>query len=196
MHKKFFFFIALAIMLSACGQPEEKAEEQINDIEAKLFVSETHQAFFENLGHLCDNSYKGEEIYRSHHGESMAGYDLIMHVTVCEDDHIYISFHICDDYSRTWMFIAEEGLLRLIHDHRDEDGTPHELTMYGGYADDTGHEYVQHFPADEYSGQIIEDGSGNVWTIKLDKDLTTFTYRLERDGEKRWRVDFDLTQPL
>ncbi len=196
MHKKFFFFIALAIMFSACGQPVEKADDPIKDIETKLLVSETHQAFFENLGNLCDNSYNGEEIYRSHHGESMAEYDLIMHVTVCEDDHIYIPFHIGDDHSRTWMFLAEDGKFRLAHDHRYENGTPHELTMYGGYADDTGTKYVQHFPADEYSAQLIEDGGGNVWTIKLDENFTTFTYRLERDGEKRWRVDFDLMQPL
>jgi len=30
----------------------------------------------------------------------------------------------------------------------------------------------------------------------ISEDLSVFTYRLERDGEKRFRIDFDLTRPL
>ncbi len=195
MHKLNLFVIALALLFTACGQPPEENNNQQEE-ESKELRSETHKDFFENLSKLCGDSYEGEEIYRSHHGESMADEDLIMHVDVCEDDHIHIPFHISDDKSRTWMFWIEDGRLRLSHEHRDEDGTPHEQTMYGGYADDTGNEYLQNFPADEYSAEIIEDGGGNVWTIKFDEDLTTFTYRLERDDEKRWRVDFDLENPL
>ncbi len=67
---------------------------------------------------------------------------------------------------------------------------------YGGYADDTGTAFVQRFPADPYTAGLIEEGGGNVWTIGFDEALTRFTYRLERDGEKRLRVDFDLTEPL
>ena len=196
MQKQLLFFIAIALLVFSCGQPSEKAEEPRKETEFILLDSETHKAFFENLSKLCGKTFKGEEIYRSHHGESVAGQELIMQVVACTTEYIYIPFHIGDDRSRTWMFLIDDGMLRLGHDHRDEDGTPHEQTMYGGYADGTGNEYVQHFPADEYSAEIIEDGGGNVWTIKLDKDFTTFTYRLERDGEKRWRVDFNLKQPL
>ncbi len=196
MHNKIFFFIALAVFIFSCGQPTEKDIEVTKDIEPVELDSETHQAFFHNLSKLCGKSFKGEEIFRSHHGESVADKELIMQVMACTNNYIYIPFHIGDDRSRTWMFVVEDGELRLSHDHRDEDGTPHEQTMYGGYADDTGTGYVQHFPADEYSAELIEDGGGNIWTIKIDENLTTFTYRLERDGEKRWRVDFNLQQPL
>ncbi len=188
-------YLTVVLLLSACGQPDKKVDESIND-QTESLVSETHKAFFDNLSKICGESYRGKEIYRSHHGESMADEDLVMHVDICEDDHIHIPFHISEDKSRTWMFWKEDGKLRLAHDHRYEDGTPQEQTMYGGIADETGNEFVQNFPADEYSAKLIEDGGGNVWTIKIDEYFTTFTYRLERDEEKRWRVDFDLTNPL
>lgn len=194
--QKLFSFLVMALLIASCAQPTEEAEEPEKAIEPVLLDSDTHRAFYANLSQLCGKSFQGEEIYRSHHGESVADQELIMQVVACTNEYIYIPFHIGDDKSRTWMFLVEDGKLRLSHDHRDEDGKPHEVTEYGGYADDTGSEYVQHFPADEDSAEMIEDGGGNVWTIKLDEDLTTFTYRLERDGEKRWRVDFNLRQPL
>lgn len=51
-------------------------------------------------------------------------------------------------------------------------------------------------PADEYTGTLIEGGEGNVWTVMVSEDFSTFTYLLERDGEKRFQIDFDLTKPL
>jgi hypothetical protein len=119
-----------------------------------------------------------------------------MEVRVCEPGRILIPFRVGDDTSRTWMFLAEEGRLRFRHDHRHPDGSPEDETLYGGYADDGGTAFVQHFPADEYTGQLIEGGEGNLWTVMISEDLSVFTYRLERDGEKRFRIDFDLTRPL
>ena len=196
MKKHLFYLLALIFLFASCDESQRKERSHEKEEETTEFTSKTHEAFFKNLAKLCGNTYQGKEIYRSHHGESVAELDLIMHVTVCEEDKIYIPFHIGDDKSRTWMFLVEDGRLRLRHDHRYDDGTPHDETLYGGYADDTGSEFVQNFPADEYSAKLIEDGGGNLWTITLSEDLSTYTYRLERDGEKRWRVDFDLTKPL
>ncbi len=208
MKKHAFLFVAAALFVAtACGPRQEPAHEveEPTDVLVEetpyehmpaLLVSETHQAFFNNLKTLCGQSFEGEQIYRSHHASGWEDYEMVMHVDVCEDDRVLIPFHVGDDESRTWMFLVEEGQLRLRHDHRYPDGTPEEESLYGGYADDTGTEFEQHFPADAYSAEIIEDGGGNVWTIRMDHAMTTFTYRLERDGEKRLRVDFDLTSPL
>ncbi|MDD3569028.1 MAG: hypothetical protein PHT92_11575 [Bacteroidales bacterium] len=53
------------------------------------------------MASLCGKSFKGEQAYRRHHGESWADRKMAMHVTVCEDDRVYIPFHIDDDHSRT-----------------------------------------------------------------------------------------------
>lgn len=161
-----------------------------------LFDHGVHGEFLSNLASLCGKSFAGEQTYRSHHGESWAGRAMIMHVTVCEDDKVHIPFHVDEDRSRTWMFLAEEGKLRFRHQHLHEDGTHEEGSMYGGYADERGTAYVQYFPADEYTGTVIEGGGGNLWTVAMDEDLTWFSYRLDRDGEKRFEIRFDLTKPI
>ncbi len=208
MKKNAFFLLAAVLLLAtACGPRHDHAHDVdepedvlVEDVPYEhmppLLVSETHQAFFNNLKSLCGQSFEGEQIYRSHHASGWEDYEMVMHVEVCEDDRVLIPFHVGEDESRTWMFLVEDGQLRLRHDHRYPDGTPEEESLYGGYADDTGTEFEQHFPADAYTAEIIEDGGGNVWTIRLDEAMTTFTYRLERDGEKRMRVDFNLTEPL
>lgn len=193
--KTTLLFMFTALLLGACGTtPREQAEAPVPA--QGLLISETQQAFFDNLAGLCGQSFRGQQIYRSHHGSGWAHLDMIMHVSLCEDDRIHIPFHVGEDQSRTWMFLVEDGRLRFRHDHRYPDGTPEEESLYGGYADDSGTAFAQHFPADEYTARLIEGGGGNIWTVMIDEGFTTFTYRLERDGEKRLRVDFDLTNPL
>ncbi len=182
------------VMVSCASGTRDQAE--VTEAPAGLLISEAQQSFFENLASLCGQSFAGQQIYRSHHASGWAHLDMVMHVALCEDDRIHIPFHVGSDQSRTWMFLVEDGRLRFRHDHRYPDGTPEEESLYGGYADISGTAFVQHFPADEYTAQLIEGGGGNIWTVMIDEAFTTFTYRLERDGEKRLRVDFDLTNPL
>ncbi|MBW6479678.1 MAG: hypothetical protein K0B37_09640 [Bacteroidales bacterium] len=179
----------------SCG-PRTQPAEDLTETPPGLFDSETHQVFFNNLASLCGQSFMGEQVYRSHHGESWADRTMIMYVTVCEDDHIHIPFHVDDDHSRTWMFLAEDGKLRFRHQHLHEDGTHEEGSMYGGFADENGTAFVQYFPADEYTAGVIEDGGGNLWTVSMDEEFTMFSYRLDRDGEKRFEIVFDLTNPI
>lgn len=195
--KRAFYLPVLVLLLivSACGtrtRESERSPEQPHD----MLISEAQQSFFNNLSSLCGKSFAGKQIYRSHHASGWAHLDMVMHVEVCERDQILIPFHVGEDQSRTWMFLVEDGLLRLRHDHRYPDGTPEEESLYGGYADDRGTAFVQHFPADQYTAGLIDGGGGNIWTIRIDEGFTTFTYRLERDDEKRLRVDFDLSNPL
>jgi len=196
MKKSAFVIITLIMLIFvSCGPRQQPADEPAV-VPADEVLSVTQQAFFDNLSQLCGQSFAGKEIYRSHHAPGWAEYEMVMHVEVCESDRILVPFRVGEDTSRTWMFLVEDGHLRLRHDHRYPDGTPEEESLYGGFADDTGTAFEQHFPADAYTAEIIDGGGGNVWTIRIAEDFTTFTYRLERDGEKRMRVDFDLTNPL
>ncbi len=190
-----FSLLFIILALHSCGPRQQPATESVQEPIGQL-IMEPQQAFFDRLASLCGQSFAGEEIYRSHHATGWGGYEMVMHVEVCEPDRILIPFRVGEDRSRTWMFLAEDGRLRLRHDHRYPDGTPEEDSLYGGYADDSGTEFVQHFVADEFTAQVIEGGGGNIWTVRISEDMSTFTYRLERDGEKRMRVDFDLGKPL
>lgn len=179
----------------SCGPRTQPAEEKTEAV-GYLLVSEAHQDFFRNLASLCGQSFAGEQIYRSHHASGWAHLEMVMRVEVCENDRIHIPFRVGEDTSRTWMFLVEDGKLRFRHDHRYPDGTPEDENLYGGYADNSGTAFVQHFPADDYTAALIDGGGGNVWTVRIDEGFNTLTYRLERDGEKRMRVDFDLNNPL
>jgi hypothetical protein len=182
-------------LLAAC-RPATRPTQDLTQPVSGIFVSDSHQEFFDNLASLCGKTFVGEQTYRSHHGASWADRSMIMYVTVCEDNHIHIPFHVDDDHSRTWMFMAEEGKLVFKHQHLHEDGTHEEGSMYGGVANDEGTALVQYFPADEYTATVIEGGGGNLWTVSMDENMTYFSYRLDRDGEKRFEIVFDLTKPL
>ena len=119
-----------------------------------------------------------------------------MHVQACSDTTIRIPFHVGEDKSRTWVIRKMEKGLQLKHDHRHEDGTPDEITMYGGIALSSDNASEMRFPADAHTAQLIPAASTNEWTLLLSPDGKTFSYILKRDNQLRFRADFDLTKPL
>lgn len=195
MIKKLIPILAIALLVAACG-PRQQAAEEAEVLTVGLLVNAGQQAFLNNLASLCGKSFAGEEVYMIEGNESWSHLDFVMHVTVCEEDRVYIPFHLSEDHSRTWMFLVEDGMLRFRHDHRHEDGTPDEVTMYGGYADGRGNAFVQYFPADLYTCELIPYACTNEWTVEIAEDLSKFTYRLTRDGVLRFEAAFDLTNPI
>ncbi len=202
MINKFFLLVTLLIMLLSCGQQQvqDKSSEQddmIDRIESmESDMSDIEKAFLDNLASFCGKSFRGKESYSAPGRESWADKDFIMHVTVCEPDKVYIPFHLDEDRSRTWMFIAGEQGLRFRHDHRHDDGTPEELTMYGGYADGTGTAYMQKFPADEYTVELLDDVFNREWRVIITEDLSALKYQLLYHGELVFAAEFDLLNPL
>ncbi len=188
------FSISMLLLLFSCENHTTKETESHQDAETTL--AEQEQAFFDHLSGLCGNTYAGEETFMAEGRESWAHYDFVMHVTVCEEDRVHIPFHLSDDHSRTWLFLIEDGRLRFRHDHRHEDGTPEDQTLYGGYADGKGTAFVQHFPADAYTIDLLQDTLGRQWDIRLAEDLSRMTYQLRYHGELVFEAAFDLTQPI
>ncbi len=189
MKKNNLLILVLVLLFAACGQAPRQAEEK-----TELLPEE--QAFLDNLAGLCGQSFRGAQTYMLEGRESWAHLDFVMHVTVCEKDHVHIPFHLSDDTSRTWMFINENGRLRFRHDHRYPDGRPEAQTLYGGYADGKGTAFAQAFPKDEYSRELLEGDYGREWQVILSEDMTNFSYRLLYSGEIVFQADFDLTKPL
>ncbi len=188
-------FASLLFLTTFCGTAPRK-EQQKDPQEKTASLTGAEKAFMKNLASLCGKSFQGKETYMQEGRESWASKKFVMHVTLCEEDQVHIPFHLDEDRSRTWMFLIDDGHLRFRHDHRHEDGTPEEQTLYGGYADGTGNAYRQHFPADEYTTELLSDTLDRQWNIVLSEDLSNFSYQLQYLGEIVFQADFDLTKPL
>ncbi|MDV7395553.1 hypothetical protein RZS08_29465, partial [Arthrospira platensis SPKY1] len=83
----------------------------------------------------------------------------------------------------------------LKHDHRHEDGSSDEETMYGGTSANEGMSNMQLFPADEETRSIIPAAFSNVWWVTVDD--SGYTYNLRRLGTDRFfSIAFDLTKDV
>ncbi len=189
----FYLPVAVCLIFSSCGGRSGPTDAPA--LGSDLVVAE-ERAFFNNLASWCGASFAGEQIFLAEGRESWEDKDFVMHVTICEDDRIHVPFHLSDDHSRTWMFLVEDGRLRFRHDHRHEDGTPEDVTMYGGYADGEGTATRQDFPADEYTCETLPTACKAVWRVELSEDPPAFSYSLFDDGELLFSASFDLSEPL
>lgn len=164
-----------------------------------LFISGSGQAspqdgFWANIEALCGQAFAGEVIHEP--GDTMAGKDLVMHVRDCTDERIRIPFVVGDNLSRTWVLTRVEDRIDLRHDHRDEDGNPEEVTMYGGVSPNPGSAEGQIFPTDARSQQILPDSWPSVWMMATEPG-ETFTYYARRQGtDSYYHVVFDLTREV
>lgn len=152
--------------------------------------------YWANLQDLCGNAYEGELITHPEGETGFVDQRLVMHVRDCSEERIRIPFVVGDNLSRTWVLTRSDDRIELKHDHRHEDGTPEQTTMYGGTSTNAGRAEEQYFPADEQTRQVIEDAFSNVWVMRVHPG-ETFTYGLWRLGTPRvFQVDFDLTETV
>ena len=152
--------------------------------------------YWSKLEALCGKAFEGELITHPEGEEDFVGHELVMHVKDCSDEQIRIPFVVGDNLSRTWVLTRKDDRIELKHDHRHEDGTPEETTMYGGTSTNEGRASEQYFPADEETRQVIEAAFSNVWVMRIYPD-EKFTYGLWRLGTPRvFQVDFDLTEEV
>jgi len=160
-----------------------------------LFEDPVHR-FWNHLEALCGQAYEGELIQHPEGERDFVGQRLVMHVRDCHSDWIRIPFQVGSDRSRTWVITRDEGRIRLRHVHRHEDGTPSDISLYGGLASNRGEATRQYFPADEQTRQVIEAAFSNVWMIEIEPG-ETLTYGLRRLGTPRvFQIDFDLSRTV
>ncbi len=193
MIKKLFLFTFILSIMLACGPAAEKEK---TGIEETIALSGNEKKFFERISTLCGKKFAGEEVFTAEGRESFAGEKMIIHFEKCTEDEIRIPFHIGDDKSRTWLLLVEDGELRFRHDHRDEDGDPEEITMYGGYSDKKGTEYSQFFPPDDYTLDLLERAPGHEWVLTFSEDMKTLTYCLQSKDNLVFKAKFFIDEPL
>jgi len=195
MRKILLTIVSLCFVFS-CKETikEEKiiVEEQVANTE----VAEATEAnaFWDSLQALCGKAFEGTLVLPENDPD-FGGKQLVMHVRSCEDNVIRIPFFVGDDKSRTWVLTFENDRIELKHDHRHEDGTEDDVTMYGGTTTNSGQATIQFFPADQHTKTIIPAASTNIWWITVDDKQ--FTYNLRRLGTDRvFTVAFDLTKTI
>jgi hypothetical protein len=195
MRKILLTIVSLCFVFS-CKETikEEKivVEEQVANTE----VAEATEAnaFWDSLQALCGKAFEGTLVLPENDPD-FGGKQLVMHVRSCEDNVIRIPFFVGDDKSRTWVLTFENGRIELKHDHRHEDGTEDDITMYGGITTNSGQANIQTFSADQHTKTIIPAASTNIWWITVDDKQ--FTYNLRRLGTDRvFTVAFDLTKTI
>ena len=181
-----YLFYGLAVISSAALSKE-----------APLVSIPNHDMFFNAIKAHCGKAFQGK-VSKDNVGNTFGDAKLVMHVRKCTDSEIQIPFHVGDDASRTWILTKTGAGLMLKHDHRNEDGSFHSSTMYGGHTVDEGFPQVQLFPADVYSKALfIESGiaasTDNVWQMMIYP--SRFSYRLVRPA-REIQVDFDLENPI
>ena len=146
------------------------------------------QSFFANLKSLCGQVFTGASTYPDDPNHDFAGKLLVADFASCEEQQIRIKFAVGEDHSRTWVVSqSDEGLL-LKHDHRHADGTADEITNYGGWANDQGTLWRQHFAADQETAELIPAASTNVWMLQYDPNSQTLTYDLKRHDLPRYQA--------
>lgn len=148
--------------------------------------------FIENLQPLCGKTFTGKVVYPEEGREPFSSNPLTMVVAACTNDTVKIPFHVGSDKSRTWVLSFVEDGLQLKHDHRHVDGTPDEVTNYGGLASEESTAWEVHFPADDETIQMLPRAKSNVWTMAIDRDAKIFSYILSVEGNKVIQVDFDI----
>ena len=154
--------------------------------------------FFNNLSQHCGNAYAGGLVVDRPGDDMLEGDELLVaHFRECSDDEIRIPFHIETgtdewDRSRTWIITHHGDSLEIRHDHRHEDGTEEENTMYGGYThispDGNRHEFL-------YPPRTEEEGVPLGWRLEI-LPGDRYTYGTMSDSEFTWRVDFDLSETI
>ncbi len=161
-------------------------------------------AFMARIAMHCGKAYEGRIIANEPKPttpDAFEGKRLVMHVRGCDAPmgRIEIPFHVGEDRSRTWILTRTSSGLRLKHDHRHEDGSPDDMTMYGGDSRGIGGPERQEFPVDAESIAMFKRGGlnasvENTWAMEIHP--RTFVYELARPNGRLFKVEFDLTRPV
>lgn len=157
---------------------------------AFVFASQAAEqdAFFDRLLAQCGATFTGTAVFPADPGEAWKGQVLVARVDSCDTAEVRIPLSVGEDRSRTWILRRVEGGLELKHDHRHADGTPDEITDYGGVTREKGTSLAQSFPADEHTAQLIPEAATNEWFLTFSEDGSELTYYLERHGKPRFRA--------
>ena len=152
-------------------------------------IADPQADFFNSLKEACGAKFVGRAVFPEDPGDDWRDKELVAHIKGCEADELRIPLMVGEDQSRTWIITRTAGGLQLKHDHRHEDGTPDEVTMYGGTTTQPGSPLAQSFPADAYTAELIPEAATNEWFLATSPNGKVLIYYLERHGKPRFKAE-------
>lgn len=155
-------------------------------------VSAQTSSLFDLLRGLDGKSFSGRMTYPDH-GEHEMNKPMRITVEVVSESQIRIPLQVGEDRSRTWILTRSSEGLQLKHDHRHADGTPDEVTNYGGIDRELALGRQAIFPADQETAQLLPEASSNAWSLRMTPDGRSLVYYLERHQQPRFEATFDLS---
>src|SRR5690554_5482569 len=186
-------FIGIAVAaatLGACTPAEEAGSEQ-------GFVAE-QSAFMNAFQPYCGQAFAAT-IVEDNQPSPAWDAPLVVHVRDCEENIVRMPLHVGEDRSRTWVLTQHAGYIDFQHIHLHEDGSPDDVSPYGGQTLAAGSATMQAFPVDETSKDLfvkygLDVSVTNTWTISF-VDENTMSYKLSRPG-RIFEVHVDLSSPI
>ena len=176
--------ICVLLMLNLCIS-------KISYADSTLVESNAKADFFNQLKSLCGSIFTGQSSFPQDPDDSFFGKTLVASISDCTENEIRIPFAVGNDHSRTWILTFENQQLLFKHDHRHADGSPDEITDYGGWANNAGTANRQFFPADEHTAELIPAAATNVWMMEIDIERGILVYYLERHQQPRFRGELN-----
>lgn len=128
--------------------------------------------FFDSLSKLCGARLEGKSVFPTDDapGNAFANKKLVAKVVTCNANEIRVPFIVGEDRSRTWVIKRTSTGLELMQDHCHADGTPDEVTMYGGPSIDAGTPIAQSFSSTPHTHKVFPRSETNIWTISIAPD--------------------------
>ncbi len=155
-----------------------------------LMALESNQdKFFNQIKALCGKAFSGGIVQDTSNSMAYRGKKFILHIRDCSDTQIKMPLHIDDNSSRILILTKRDtksGVsIKLQHDHRHQDGTSDDLTLYGGSTTDSGTVHIQDFPESAESIELTKAHAPtrtwpSVWSIHLSSD--DIVYQVVRPG--------------
>jgi hypothetical protein len=178
--------LAAALITGACA-PAVADPEPAGGVDAQ-------RAFFENMRGMCGQTFGGRTVYAEAHDRTFEPARLFFVVEECDEEELRIPFIVGDDDSRTWILRMGEDGLTFSHEHLRPDGTPHDVSGFGGHATMDGSATFQSFP-DFWATEETPVAERRVWRLRIDREHDLFVYYLDRGGEPAYRLVFHLGPP-
>jgi len=205
-----FCALAMGLAVSACGSPGGESNSinpKLNELKQNESALQdttvhqaylVHQAFLSNLADLCGQTFVGASTFPEEEDHVLVGNELHARISHCEEGRVDVGLYREGGtvWHTTWVLTmrgdgTQKGGLHLYHEHIGDKVYPEgeePLTGYGGYADGRGSEWIQYFPADEATAEMLPEAATNEWRMELDRENGVFVYALERHGKPRFRA--------
>ena len=159
-------------------------------------LNPANDAFYHSLESMLGRRIVGQTIYPEAKSELFAGQLISLEVTDCTKSEMRIPIYIGEKVYRTLLLERTPMGFFLKHENKKADGRAHEINLYGGHTKGNGTAYLQFFPADTYTRNLMSLSTPSVWTLAFSSDYSTFSYLVESNGKLEMQIDFNLKDYL